>query len=420
MARRASRVRVVGPLRWYAAGFREHLHSLGYTPLSAANQERLLAHLSRWLKAKRLRPSDLTEVRIKRFLRARQMAGYTARLSTRALVPVLEYLRRIEVAPARPPSVVHTPAQRFFVRYHAYLAQQRGLVPSTIWNYLHLIRGFVTEYGGVAADFSRLEAQHVTEFVVRECGRRQVGSAKLLVTALRSLLRFLHVEDLTVSALSGAVPAVAGWRLSGIARGVDPRITRLLLASCDRRTAIGRRDYAILILLARLGLRAGEVARLELDHFDWRQGVLVVHGKRRQVDSLPLPADVGEAIASHVRCDRPRTCCRALLLKSRAPIAALTAGLVTAVVYRACARAGVPAFGAHRLRHTAATQMLHGGAPLAHVGQVLRHRSLLSTAIYAKVDRSALGPLAQPWPSVDTVSRSSLRTLTQMWPGGAS
>ncbi len=412
-----SRVRVEGPLQQYAVGFQRHLQKVGYTPLSAANLERVLAHLSHWLEAERLQASALTAARLERFLRARRAAGYTQWISMRGLAPMLDYLRGIEVIPPPTAPVARTAVEQFFERYRAYLGEQRGLVAATIWNYVHLVRGFVTRCGGVGADFSGLKAEHVTEFVVRECPRRQVGSAKLLVTALRSLLRFLHLEGLTTSALSGAVPAVAGWRLSGLPRDVDPRVVRWLLESCDRRTAIGRRDYAVLLLLARLGLRAGEVARLEIDHIDWRHGELVVHGKGGRLDTLPLPADVGEALVAYLRRGRPSSSCRTLVLGSNAPHAPLSSTSIGAVVRRACARAGVPAFGAHRLRHTAATQMLQRGAGLADVGQVLRHRSLLSTAIYAKVNRSSLRALAQPWPLPQLVDRSSLGTLAQPWPG---
>jgi site-specific recombinase XerD len=160
------------------------------------------------------------------------------------------------------------------------------------------------------------------------------------------------------------------------------------------------------------------VAALELDDINWRQAEIVIHGKGGHVDTLPLPADVGEAVATYVRRGRPKASCRAIFLTNRAPLRIASSGVIKAIVRSACLRAGVPPFGAHRLRHTAATRMLCNGTPLAEVGQVLRHRNLLTTAIYAKVDRSSLGGLARPWPVVESVGRKSLRSLVQAWPGG--
>ena len=194
-----------------------------------------------------------------------------------------------------------------------------------------------------------------------------------------------------------AVPSVADLRDRSLPRGLDPAAVRRLLASCDRRRLVGRRDFAILLLLSRLGLRAGEVAAIELDDMDWRAGMLLVHGKGSREDALPLPVDVGEAIVSYLR-RRPRCACRALFLRVTAPRLGMDRCTVAWVVRAACDRAGLPRVGAHRLRHTAATQMLRGGASLPEIGQVLRHREQKTTAIYAKVDHTALRTLARPWP----------------------
>ena len=195
-----------------------------------------------------------------------------------------------------------------------------------------------------------------------------------------------------------AVPSVADLRDRALPRGLEPGAVRKLLASCDRRRLVGRRDYAILLLLARLGLRAGEIAALELDDVDWRRGLLLVHGKGARQDVLPLPADVGEAIVGYLR-RRPRCKCRALFLRVTAPRREMNRSTIGWVVRGACDRAGLPRVGPHRLRHTAATDMLRAGASLAEIGQVLRHREQRTTAIYAKVDRARLRALARPWPS---------------------
>jgi integrase len=245
---------------------------------------------------------------------------------------------------------------------------------------------------------AQLTAVEVTEFVLAECATRSVGSAKYVVCGLRSLLRYLYVMGQTEAQLEAAVPKVAGWRLAGMPTMFGPAEVARLLASCDRRRTFGRRDYAVLSLLARLGLRAGEVASLELGDIDWRAGEIVVRGKGRRKERLPLPVDVGDALAAWLRRGRRRCGCPAVFTTVRAPHRPLSSGGVSAIVRAACARAGLPESNAHRLRHTAATEMLRAGAGLAEVGQVLRHTSMLTTAIYAKVDRDGLRTLALPWP----------------------
>jgi integrase/recombinase XerD len=218
------------------------------------------------------------------------------------------------------------------------------------------------------------------------------------VPALRSFLRFLYLRNATPNPLMAAVPGVAIWRRAALPRPVEPEQVARLLHACDRRTAAGRRAYAVFVLLARLGLRASEVAALELGDVDWRGGEIVVRGKGGRQEKLPLPADVGEALAAYLRRDRPRVSCRQLLLRRFAPIGPMTRHAVTHLVGLVGARAGLPTVGAHRLRHTAATEMLRRGASPSMIAQVLRHRSTESTAIYAKVDRPALRTVAQRWP----------------------
>jgi integrase/recombinase XerD len=244
-----------------------------------------------------------------------------------------------------------------------------------------------------------LDAAAVTGFVVAQAGSaNSVWSAKAEVTALRALLRFLHLRGMTSGPLVGAVPAVAGWRLAGLPRGLSQDQVTALLTAPDPTTAVGLRDRAILTLLAALGLRSAEVAALGLADLDWARGELLVRGKGAREERLPLAATVGAALASYLTGARPRCEADTVFVTVRAPIRPLTAASIRAIMARACRRAGLPRLGPHRLRHTLATDLLRAGAPLAEVGQVLRHRSELSTAIYAKVDLDALRTLARPWP----------------------
>jgi len=301
MGRAVSRVRVAGPLAPFAAGFARDLAGRGYTPLSAANQVRVLAHASRWLQAQGLGAGEFTPERVGLFLQARRAAGYTCWLSERGLAPLLGYLRSAGVVPGPARAARPGAAELLLERYRAYLVAERGLAASTVGYYLAEARLFLAAAG---PDLDGLVAAAVTDFVRQQCCRRGTGSAKILVTALRSLLRFLHLEGVIAGPLAGAVPAVAGWRGGSLPRGLGWDQVTCLLGSCDRSAVTGRRDLAVLTLLARLGLRAGEVAALELGDIDWRAGELVVRGKGRREERLPLPADVGEVIAGYLRDGR--------------------------------------------------------------------------------------------------------------------
>jgi integrase/recombinase XerD len=292
------------------------------------------------------------------------------------------------------------PVEVLLERYRGYLLGERGLSAGTVRGYVDRVRPFVAAHAGSdGLVLDSLSAAEVSEFVLGAVRGRCSGSAKLLVTALRSLLRFLHVDGVLPAPLGAVVPSAAGWRLSGLPQALDPAQLRALLAGCDLRTGTGRRDFAILTLLVRLGLRRGEVAALRLDDIDWRAGEITIRGKGDRQERLPLPIDVGRAVVAYLR-DRPvADGCRAVFLPVQAPLRALSPEAVSAVVTRAGQRAGLGPVAAHRLRHTAATQMLRAGAPLTEIGQLLRHRSAVSTAIYAKVDRDALRGLARPWPA---------------------
>jgi site-specific recombinase XerD len=392
-------VGVTGPLAIYAHGFAVELKAQGYTKHSAANQLRLLADLSRWIDDGRLAPAELNPERAEEFLASRRRRGYVCWLSSRALAPMLGYLQRVEAVAIRP--VTHTPLADLLEEYRRYLAIERALGAGTIRGYVDTARSFLSRPArGNDLQLDGLAAADVIDFVLVTCSAHSPKTANNVVTGLRSLLRFLYLTGRTATPLASAVPGVAGWRAGALPRTVGATQVARLLASCDRRSRVGGRDFAILSMLARLGLRVGEVAALCLDDIDWRSGEIVVRGKGGRTDRLPLPVDVGEALATYLRRRRRPPGCRQVFLTVRAPDGGLSNTAIQAVVRRACYRAGLPDLGAHRFRHTAATEMLRNGARLSDIGQVLRHRDLVTTAIYAKVDRAALMAVAQPWPGV--------------------
>ena len=391
-------VRMVEPLAPYAPGFERELRSRGYTQLSAVWQLRLMAHVSRWLASEGLGIAAFTPERAEEFCAVRRREGYTALLTVRALAPLQEFLRGQGVLPECAPAPA--PAgeeERLLARYRDHLADERGLVPAVVSRYLKAAALFLDKFPGAAVGQPEPDAAAVSGFCTLELPRRSRAGAAELATALRSFLRFLHVEGLVGAPVAQAVPAVANRKGQGLPRALPPATVARLLASCDRRTRLGRRDYAMLMLLARLGLRAGEVASMSLDDIGWRAGELTVHGKGGRDDRLPLPSDVGAALAAYLRI-RPRVRTRAVFVRANAPIGSLSPRGVAWAVYNACDRSGVPRAGAHRLRHSLATQMLAAGSSLAEVGQVLRHARVATTAIYAKVDHRALDALVLPWP----------------------
>ena len=394
-----TRVRMTGPLAPHQDVIWTDLLSRGYSPLSAKNLLGVAAHLSRWLQARGLLPQDLTGEHISEFLGHRRACGYTCWLSPMGLEPILLPLRAQNIVPAPESSSKDDSPLAWLLReYERYLLQDRGLASTTGASCVCMARRFFADVGVDNLEgVRRLSTADVSGFVVREVRITATGTAKLMVSQLRALLRYLHMRGLC-GELSAAAPTVAGHRHARLPRHIPWKEVQQLLASCDRRTAVGRRDHAILLLLARLGLRAGEVAALELGDLDWTDGKILVRGKGSQHDWLPLPEDVGEAIVRYLKRGRPSSDSRSLFLTCRAPYGDPSTSAVQAVVGRACRRAHLPPRSAHPLRHTAATQMLRGGASLQGVAEVLRHRSLDTTAIYAKVDHLALRPLARPWP----------------------
>lgn len=390
---------VQGPLAPYSAGFAAQLRTRGYSPSAVRLRVWQLDGVSRWLAERRLAPGELTVERAEEFLAARRTSGYRCWVSDRSMDLPMEYLRGVGVVPAPTAQSAEGPVGELIASYRAYLITERGLAESTVEFYGAAAALFLQEHAASnGLDVENLSAADVIGFVGRECARRSVCSAKYLVAGLRSLLRYLHLSGATSAELVWAVPGVATGRDLSLPRGLGSSHIARLLASCDRRRGVGRRDYAILALLARLGLRSAEVAALRLDDVDWHRGEIMIRGKGNRHERLPLPCDVGEAVATYLHRGRAPGADRGLFLRVNAPHGALRASGVGAVVHDACVRAGLAPVGAHRLRHTAATEMLRAGGSLPEIAQVLRHRHLDTTAIYARVDSTALRPLAQPWP----------------------
>jgi site-specific recombinase XerD len=403
----ASTVEVPGPLGPYASGFRQELGRLGYSRWTAYALMLMMADLSRWMAARKVGLDEFDTRCVDAFLKDRRNSGQVRRLTRRGQVPLLTFLRSVGVTvEPRRPAQPDRPGRRLepnelLEQFGDYLSTERGLADGTIWSYRHYASLFLSGLPArvwTGGALSGVTGESVNEFLLAACGCRSPGTAGNVVTALRAFLRFLYLQGLTPVSLSAAVLGAPGWRDSGRSRGLSDSQVAALLRSCDRETNIGRRDFAILTVLARLGLRAKEVTDLRLDDIDWRAGELLVVGKGNRRERLPVPIDVGTAVAEYCQWGRPGGDCRAVFQLARAPYTALTSSTVTVVVQGACDRAGLPRVGAHRLRHSTATALRRVGAPLLEIGQLLRHRHTVTTAIYAKDDIDALATIAKPWP----------------------
>jgi site-specific recombinase XerD len=393
----ASSRRKAGRLGPQVEGYRNWLLQRGYAPQTVRNMLKVLGQLGRWLDAEGLALPDLDEIQAARFVVARRAAGDRRCPGLRGMQPLLGFLGASGLI--SPPSQPSTPLDELLAGFRRWMVQDRGLASTTVERYLKTARRFLQVHAMGHSGFepASLTGAAVNTFLLAECARVSSGSAKGRVAELRSLLRFLYLEGVTSARLGTAVPPVGGWRLATVPPTMTPEAVQRLLDCCDRTTPIGIRDFAMIMLLARLGLRSIEVARLELADVDWRAGEIVVRGKAKRHDRLPLPTEVGEALVGYL-CDvRGLGEDPHLFLTCRAPREPIRGALVGDVVKRACRRAGLPRVGPHRLRHALAADLLRHGADLVEISQVLRHQDLASTAVYAKVDLDVLSEIAQPW-----------------------
>jgi site-specific recombinase XerD len=374
----------------------------GYAQNTVRAKCDLLADLSRWLERRGLPLAGLDEGRLSQFLATRRRRIKTRRGDRATGQQVLEHLRGLEEIAAAVQSIDRTPVARLTREFEEFLHAERGLASSTVSDYSNTARDFLEDrFGGKTLHLERLRSQDLHGFILREVQRVSRSHGKGAVTALRSFLRFLLQRGAIQADLARTLPGVATWRLSHLPKSLPLEQVEQLLACCDRSTPTGKRDYAILLLLARLGLRGGEVLAMTLEDLDWERGEIVVRGKGPRLERLPLPAEVGEALACYLRDVRPARATRRVFIRMKAPLQGLAgASAIGCIVRRALRRAGLnPELkGAHLLRHSLATNLLRCGASLGEIGQLLRHRELTTTQIYAKVDIAALRGIALPWP----------------------
>jgi len=392
----------VGPLGPHIDGFATLVSRQGYCHQNGWQKIRLVADLSQWLTRRRIELTELNERQAVVFLEARwkRVLHHSGEQATITLL--LRHLRQAAVIPPAVASAVCSPIDSIEQGYGHFLLQERGVLPVTAGQYLAAARRFLSHrFSTGLIKLKDLRPRDVARFVLHDSSRRGRRSSQLCASALRSFLSYLFQQGRIPTNLAAAVPTVAGWRLSELPRYLEPAQVEKVLRCCDRRRKIGKRDYAILLLLARLELRAGEVGGLTLDDIDWSAGELCVRGKGSRVDRLPLLQDVGKAIVDYLKKGRPTCLSRHLFIQCKAPYERFAnSGSIGNVARGALVRAqlDLPHHGAHVFRHSLATRMLGSGASLAQIGQVLRHQLVQTTEIYAKVNLAALRALAQPWP----------------------
>ena len=392
------------PLLVQVLPFADSLMESGYAATTIQSKLGLLIDLGEWLRRRGLAVKDLDERRIETFITDSRRNGLLRRGDRTTLRQLLDHLREHHVVQRVTPTCDVSPLAAILDRYEKHLRSERGLTTATIINYLPFARKFLSDRFGEGPFLLKVvRPRDISGFILRHVRTMSCRRAQLMTTVFRSFFRFLFQRGELQVDLAPSIPTVADWRLSTLPRYITAEEVIRVLGSCDRHTATGRRDYALLLLLARLGLRAGEIVAMQLEDIDWRSGEILVRGKGLLYDRMPLPVDVGQALAVYLRHDRPSSKTRRVFVCGKAPQRGFSGpSTVSTIVRRALDRAGLhPGFkGAHLLRHSLATSMIRSGASMSEIGEILRHRSPSTTEIYAKLDFEGLRSLAQPWPNL--------------------
>jgi site-specific recombinase XerD len=389
-----------GPLHSYIPDFTDSLANRGYSKECIAYKFRLVRAFDQWMRQRQIKVEGFTEKRIEEFIRRRGKRYSKQRGDAATLRSLLIHLQEVNVVSFVQPKM--SAIDYLQLRFAQYLTEQRGLRPKSVRQYLFHTRRFLLErFADGPLSLRELNAQDIVRCILRQARTISPHAARCMAKALRSLLRFLQQSGEIATDLAARVPSVANWNLSGLPKYLLPQQVKLVLRKSSQDDPIVRRDRVILLLLVRLGLRAAEIVEMTLGDIDWEAGELTIRGKGGRLDKLPLPKDVGRALAHYLKQFRPPCTCRKVFIRSAAPYEGFAdSAAVDIVVQRALRRAGIrpPNRGAHLFRHSLATQMLRNGASMSEIAKVLRHQSESSTAIYAKVDLSALRSIAQPWP----------------------
>jgi site-specific recombinase XerD len=391
-----------GPLGGHIDAYIDSLAAKGYSRDSRRRSAWLVGDFSRWLDQRGIAAAAVNEDVVDAFLRGRKRRRAPRVEDRSTLLRLLAHLALQGVICTPSPQRAPTAAEQIEAEYVDYMRHERNLAPATIRSNRIEARNLLTSlFADGPLTFDTVAARDVMTHIRRATKACRPNSACRVVGGVRAFLRFALYRGWLATDMFSHIPAPAVWSQSSIPRSLQDDQVLRTLAQCDRATPSGCRDYAVILLLARLGLRAGEVVALQLEDIDWQAGELKVRNGHTRVDRLPLPHDVGEALARYLREARPRCVSRQIFVRAQAPLEGFSSGTaVAAIVRRALQRAGIdaPSNGAHVLRHTLATRLLREGSSLPEIGEVLRHRQQQTTTIYAKVDFRSLRAIAPSWP----------------------
>ncbi len=394
-----------GPIGPHLVGFAAWLSEQGYHPLTGKKKIWLIVHLSRWLEQNKIDLDRLDDQRIAEFTQSQRDFLARRQQVQHTLCQLIQHLRRSHVIPPQRATPSATKADCLLDEYRQFLVRERGVRPLTLINYLPVVRHLLTHFfGSGSISLEKFTVADINKFIIHEKVGKCSKRVQLITSVLRSFLGFLYQYGHIPNPLAAAVPAVATYSKSNIPQFLEQEQVRQILQSCCRSTVCGRRDYAVLLLMARLGLRSGEVVSLCLEDINWTGGDVLIRGKSSHDERLPLPSDVGRALVEYLRHGRPGCACRRVFIRMKAPHVGFSSSVAIGdILRRALRRAGIQPKrkGTQLLRHSLATRMLRNGASLTQIGQILRHELPQTTEIYAKVDFATLRAIAQPWPIDD-------------------